>query len=306
MDRLSEMEAFAAVVDQGGFTGAAQKLGISKSAVSKHVSSLETRLGTRLLNRTTRRVDPTDIGLVYYDRARSVLSAALQADAAVQGMQAEPTGTLQILAPSDYGACVLAPLVSEYLALNQGVDVNLVLDHDLAEATRSDIDLSVQLGSRPDNALRSYRLDTVTRILVASPRYLERHGRVARIEDLAQHRLLHQLDTGGDPSWTLTSASGEQRVLRARGRLASNSAACLKDSAMADMGIAFLPDFLVADALESGELLPAMPSLPTQTAPLYIAHAPSQGSLPRVRSFVQFLTEHYRDSQPIEFDRAIA
>ncbi|WP_108263251.1 LysR family transcriptional regulator [Mangrovicoccus ximenensis] len=305
MDRLSEMEAFAAVVDQGGFTGAAQKLGISKSAVSKHVSSLEGRLGARLLNRTTRRVNPTDIGLVYYDRARTVLNAALQADAAVQGMQAEPTGTLQILAPSDFGACVLAPLVAEYLSRNPGVDVNLVLGHDTAEATSADIDLSISLGTKPDSALRSHKLDTVSRMLVASPGYLERHGRPARIEDLAQHALLHQLDTGGDPFWTLVSSSGEARVVRSRGRLAANSGSCLKDSAIAGMGIAFLPDFLIEDAIAKGQLQNAMPVLPLQTAPLYVAHAPSNGSLPRVRSFVQFLLDTYQGEAETA-DRAIA
>ncbi|WP_172331904.1 LysR family transcriptional regulator [Mangrovicoccus sp. HB161399] len=305
MDRLSEMEAFAAVVDQGGFTGAAQKLGISKSAVSKHVSSLESRLGARLLNRTTRRVNPTDIGLVYYDRARSVLNAALQADAAVQGMQAEPTGTLQILAPSDYGACVLAPMVARYLEENPGVDVNLVLGHDLAEATRSDIDLSISLGAKPDSSLRSHKLDTVTRMLVASPAYLDRRGRPSRIEDLAQHVLLHQLESGNDPAWTLVSASGEARVVRTRGRLATNSGSCLKDSAIAGMGIAFLPDFLVSEAVARGQLQHAMPGLPAQTAPLFVAHAPSNGSLPRVRSFVQFLLDSYVE-EPSVSDRAIA
>ncbi|WP_138468489.1 LysR family transcriptional regulator [Poseidonocella sp. HB161398] len=306
MDRLSEMEAFAAVVDQGGFTGAAQKLGISKSAVSKHVSSLEARLGARLLNRTTRRVNPTDVGLVYYDRARNVLNAAVQADAAVLGMQAEPTGTLKVLAPADFGTCVLAPLVAEYLELNPGVDVNLVLGHDPCEAVNGDIDLSVCLGSKPDSTLRSHKLDTVTRLLVASPDYLARHGSPARIEDLAQHSLLHQLESGGDPSWTLVSASGEARVVRSRGRLATNSGTCLKDSAIAGMGIAFLPDFLVGDALAAGQLQSAMPTLPAQTAPLYVAHAPSHGSLPRVRSFVQFLVDAYVEAPQAQADRAIA
>ncbi len=305
MDRLSEMEAFAAVVDQGGFTGAAQKLGISKSAVSKHVSSLEGRLGTKLLNRTTRRVNPTDIGLVYYDRARSVLNAALHADAAVQGMQAEPTGTLQLLAPEDYGVCVLAPLVADYLARNPGVDVNLVLGHDPAEATRSDIDLSISLGAVPDNTLRSYHLGTVERMLVASPGYLDRKGQPTRIEDLAQHALLHQLETDSDPFWSLISASGEPRVVRTRGRLTTNNGSCIKGAAIAGMGIAFLPDFLIADALADGALVPAMPALPPQTAALHAAHAPSHGSLPRVRSFVQFLLDRNEGAE-VARDRAIA
>ena len=103
MDRLTEMEAFATVVDQGGFTDAAKKMGISKSAVSKHVSSLEARLGARLLNRTTRRVSPTEIGLAYYDRARRVLNDAGEADALVSSMQSEPSGLLRISVATDFG-----------------------------------------------------------------------------------------------------------------------------------------------------------------------------------------------------------
>ena len=103
MDRLTEMEAFATVVDQGGFTDAARKMGISKSAVSKHISSLETRLGARLLNRTTRRVSPTEIGLAYYDRARRVLNDAGEADALVSSMQSAPTGILRVSVATDFG-----------------------------------------------------------------------------------------------------------------------------------------------------------------------------------------------------------
>ena len=109
MDRLTEMEAFATVVDQGGFTDAAKKMGISKSAVSKHVSSLEARLGARLLNRTTRRVSPTEIGLAYYDRARRVLNDAGEADALVTSMQSAPSGLLRISVATDFGVNHLSP-----------------------------------------------------------------------------------------------------------------------------------------------------------------------------------------------------
>ena len=115
MDRLTEMEAFATVVDQGGFTDAAKKMGISKSAVSKHVSSLEARLGARLLNRTTRRVSPTEIGLAYYDRARRVLNDAGEADALVTSMQSAPSGLLRISVATDFGVNHLSPVLGEFL-----------------------------------------------------------------------------------------------------------------------------------------------------------------------------------------------
>ena len=114
MDRLTEMEAFATVVDQGGFTDAARKTGISKSAVSKHFSGLETRLGARSLNRTTRRASPTEIGLAYYDRARSVLNDAGEADALVSSMQSAPTGMLSVSFATDFGSMHLSPVLGDF------------------------------------------------------------------------------------------------------------------------------------------------------------------------------------------------
>ena len=112
MDRLTEMEAFVQVVDHGGFTDAARKMGLSKSAVSKHVSALEARLAVRLLNRTTRRVSPTEVGLAYYDRARSVLAEASEADSMVTAMQATPKGSLRISAPVSFGVRQVSPAVA--------------------------------------------------------------------------------------------------------------------------------------------------------------------------------------------------
>ena len=133
MDRLTEMEAFATVVDQGGFTDAARKMGISKSAVSKHISSLETRLGARLLNRTTRRVSPTEIGLAYYDRARRVLNDAGEADALASSMQSAPTGMLRASVATDFGSMHLSSVLGDFLAQFPDVSLNLELDNHYIE-----------------------------------------------------------------------------------------------------------------------------------------------------------------------------
>ena len=148
MDRLTEMEAFATVVDQGGFTDAAKKMGISKSAVSKHVSSLEARLGARLLNRTTRRVSPTEIGLAYYDRARRVLNDAGEADALVTSMQSAPSGLLRISVATDFGVNHLSPVLSEFLADFPDITVNMVLNNRYVELISEGFDMAVRIGER--------------------------------------------------------------------------------------------------------------------------------------------------------------
>ena len=146
MDRLTEMEAFATVVDQGGFTDAAKKMGISKSAVSKHVSALEARLGARLLNRTTRRVSPTEIGLAYYDRARRVLNDAGEADALVTSMQSAPSGLLRVSVATDFGVNLLSPILGEFLLEYPDITVNMVLNNRYVELISEGFDMAIRVG----------------------------------------------------------------------------------------------------------------------------------------------------------------
>src|SRR6056297_144843 len=166
MDRLTEMEAFATVVDQGGFTDAAKKMGISKSAVSKHVSSLEARLGARLLNRTTRRVSPTEIGLVYYDRARRVLTDAGEADALVSALQAPPSGQLRVAVATDFGVTNLAPALGDFLDVCPELTVNMVLSNRMVELVAEGFDLAIRIGEGEEAGLRGRRIAGTARRLV--------------------------------------------------------------------------------------------------------------------------------------------
>ena len=178
------MEAFATVVDQGGFTDAARKMGISKSAVSKHISSLETRLGVRLLNRTTRRVSPTEIRLAYYDRARRVLNDAGEADALVSSMQSAPTGMLRVSVATDFGSMHLSTVLGDFLAQFPDVSVNLKLDIRYIEMISEGYDAAIRVGEMEDSSLRARKIAETTIHMVASPGYLQCAGRPCRIEDL--------------------------------------------------------------------------------------------------------------------------
>ena len=179
MDRLTEMEAFATVVDQGGFTDATRKMGISKSAVSKHISSLETRLGARFLNRTTRRVSPTEIGLAYYDRARRVLNDAGEADALVSSMQSAPTGMLRVSVATDFGSMHLSPVLGDFLAQFPDVSVNLELDNRYIEMISEGYDAAIRVGEMEDSSLRARKIAETTIRMVASPDIF--NARVARV-----------------------------------------------------------------------------------------------------------------------------
>ena len=301
MDRLTEMEAFATVVDQGGFTDADKKMGISKSAVSKHVSSLETRLGARLLNRTTRRVSPTEIGLAYYDRARRVLNDAGEADALVTAMQSAPSGLLRVSAATDFGVNHLSPALGGFLHEFPDITVNMVLNNRYVELISEGFDLAVRIGELEDSSLRARKLADTHKMMIASPKYFEEYGRPEKIDDLNEHKLLHYSNQASGNVWKLTAPSGEKRQVRSAGWLTVNDGQSLLNAAINGLGIAFLPSFLYSDALREGLLEPAIKDLPVETHGIYAVYPPGRYTQPKVRAFIDFLVEQFKDRGPDEW-----
>jgi len=298
MDRLTEMEAFAMVVDQGGFTDAAKKMGISKSAVSKHVSALEARLGARLLNRTTRRVSPTEIGLAYYDRARRVLNDAGEADALVTSMQSAPSGLLRISVATDFGVSLLSPILGEFMREYPDITVNMVLNNRYVELISEGFDLAIWLGELEDSSMRARKLTETTNRMIASPSYFQKHGRPLRLDDLNDHRLLHYSNQSSGNYWKVTAPSGERRVIRSAGSLTVNDGQSLMNAAISGLGIAYLPHFLCADALRAGLVQQALPDLPVETTGIYAVYPPGRFTQPKVRAFIDFLARSFAD-QPV-------
>ena len=298
MDRLTEMEAFATVVDQGGFTDAAKKMGISKSAVSKHVSSLEARLGARLLNRTTRRVSPTEIGLAYYDRARRVLNDAGEADALVTSMQSAPSGLLRISVATDFGVNHLSPVLGDFLSEFPDITVNMVLNNRYVELISEGFDMAIRIGELEDSSLRARKLTDTTRRMIASPGYFEKHGRPEKINDLNDHKLLHYSNAANSAVWKLTAPSGEKRQVRTAGWLTVNDGQSLLNACVGGLGIAYLPSFLYGDALSKGLVEEAIPDLPVDIQGIYAVYPPGRFTQPKVRAFIDFLVHAFADKGP--------
>ena len=301
MDRLTEMEAFVTVVDQGGFTDAAKRMGISKYAVSKYVSSLEARLGARLLYRTTRRVSPTEIGLAYYDRARQVLNDAGEADALVTSMQTEPSGVLRISAATDFGAFNLSPCLSGFLEDFPDINVNIVLENRYVELISEGFDVAVRVGELEDSTLRARKLTETTMRMVASPAYFDKYGRPEKIDDLNAHKLLHYSNQPSGSLWKLTAPSGERRHVRTPGWLSVNDGQSLLKAAISDLGIAYLPSFLYSQAMANGLVLDAIPDLPLETQGIYAVYPPGRFTQPKVRAFVDFLARTFADKGPMNW-----
>jgi DNA-binding transcriptional LysR family regulator len=298
MDRLTEMEAFATVVDQGGFTDAAKKLGISKSAVSKHVSALEARLGARLLNRTTRRVSPTEIGLAYYDRARRVLNDAGEADALVTSMQTAPSGVLRLSVATDFGVNHLSPVLGDFLQAFPDITVNMVLNNRYVELISEGFDMAIRVGEMEDSSLRARKIAETSKRMIAAPSYFQQFGRPERIDDLNEHKLLHYSNQANTAVWKVTAPSGETRQIRTAGWLTVNDGQSLLNACISGLGIAHLPAFLYADAMRKGLVEEAIPGLPREVQGIYAVYPPGRFTQPKVRAFIDFLVQAFADKGP--------
>jgi len=299
VDRLSQMEAFVSVVEQGGFTSAASKLGISKSAISKHVSGLETRLGVRLLNRTTRRVSPTELGLSYYDRAITILADARAADEMITAMQDTPKGALRISAPVDLGNNQLSRAVSAFLQKYPDVSVNMTLNDSFVEIIAEGFDMAVRIGPLVDSSLRARKLSETSTKFIASQLYLDTHGTPQTIDDLAKHHLLHYSNLSTGNTWNIIAPSGEERQIRAVGRLTVNNGGALLRAAESGLGIARMPCFIIEDAIEKGRVVPILESLPEQRISIHAIYPAGKYIQPTLRAFVDFLAGYFREHDDI-------
>jgi DNA-binding transcriptional LysR family regulator len=292
------MEAFVRVVELGGFTDAAKKLGVSKSAVSKHVSALEARLGARLLNRTTRRVNPTEIGLAYYDRATRVLADAHEADAMAASMQGTPQGELRISAPLSFGLRHLGPAVSDFLNAYPEVSARVSLDDRFVELVAEGFDLAIRVGTLPDSTLMARKLAETDLMLVASPDYLRRMGTPQGLEDLGDHQLLHYANLSSGNSWKLRAPSGDERQVRAVGRLTINNGDALLEAACHGLGIALSPSFICADALRDGRVVEVLPGARPAPLGVWAVYPSGRFPQPKLRVFVDFLVERFKSCGP--------
>lgn len=289
MDRLTEMEAFVQVVEQGGFSEAARRVGLSKSAISKQIATLEARLGARLLNRTTRRVSPTEIGLAYYEKALLVLKTAAEADAMVTAMQAAPQGLLRVSAPVNLGERLLSASVAAFLTQHPNISVELCLEDRYVDLLSEGYDVAIRIGKLSDSSLMAKKLGLAAMRIVAAPAYLDRAGVPETLDDLARHSLLHYTLMAGGTSWRVRLKTGEERSFRAAGPVTANNGSALLAAAAEGLGIVALPDFICSEALATGRLVPVLPALGLDPLGIYAVYPAGRFMQPKLRAFIDHL-----------------
>ncbi len=293
MDKFQEMRVFTAVVDAGTFVGASDELAMSKAAVSRYVSDLEHRLGVRLLHRTTRKLSLTEEGTVFLARCREILASIEASEAELSTRSESASGLLKISVPVSFGIQHLAPLWSEFLAAQPGVSLDVQLADRVIDLVDEGFDVAVRIAKLPDSSLVSRKLASTRLVLCASPGYLKQHGVPAHPSELAGHDLLgYSLLAMGD-QWQFEGPTGTVTV-KVRPRIWTNNGDTCVAAALRDSGIQLQPTFLIARALESGDLVQVLPDYRSLELGIYAVYPTRKFLLPKVRVLVDFLAEKLR------------
>lgn len=296
MDRLAVLQTYVAVAETGSFTTAAERLGLSRAMASRHVQTLEDRLGVRLLQRTTRRVNTTQAGTLYLDRARRLLADFDEAETEVRGERASPRGTLRVNAPVSFGRTHLAATLPPFLARHPGLTVELTVNDRVVDLIEEGYDVAVRIGRLADSTLVARRLATIAVRLAASPGYLATRGTPAEPADLERHAWLGYTYSSGHATPRLVHGDGREAALRATGPLLANNGDILAEIAAGGAGIALQPDFILGPYLADGRLVPVLPDWRAPDLGIYAVHHQSRHVAAKVRSFVEHLAESFRDA----------
>lgn len=284
MDKLLWMQSFVRVVETGSFSAVAREMSIGQPNVSRHIASLEKHLHTRLLHRSTRQLVPTQEGQRYYAKARQALDVIAQAESDARGQQ-NPHGLLRLACAPGLATEKIMDAMPEFLARFPDVDVDLRLSDSYIDLVAGGIDLALRGGVLKDSALRARRIGTSERILVASTAYLDRHGTPRRPADLLEHQcLLYTLTTGEVGAWPLKD--GEMHVT---GRVRVNSLEALRRAALEDMGIAYLPSWMVAEQLRSGVLQALLKDHAGPLTPINAVYSADRLLPQRATVFIEFI-----------------
>jgi len=295
MDAFEEMQHFVRIVEAGSITKAAEQLGLAKSGVSRRLAELETRLGVRLLNRTTRRSSLTEAGRSYYEGAVKLLSDVAELDAQVADSEASLQGSLKLAAPLSFGLGHLAPAIEEFIRSHPAVRIDIDFSDRQIDLVGQGVDLAIRIAELRDSSLKARRICPVRLMLCASPAYLERHGSPRTATDLAKHQVLHY-DIGGGPVLRLADGRDGEQPLHIKPALVANNGDFLRDMAIAGHGIILTPSFIAWQAVAMGELVPILQALWPPPLNAYAVYPQSRYLSRRARAFIDFLTERFGEN----------
>lgn len=293
MDQISDIAVFVKVIEQGSFTAAAGHLALSKAAVSKYVGRLESRLGARLLNRTTRRLTLTEAGESLYARASAAIADLAAAETEVMDLTGAPRGRLRVTAPSHFGEVFLAPLFAEFRQRWPDVTLDLDLDNRIVDLVEEGFDVGIRITTLASSSLVARRLADIRMVTVASPAYLERHGTPKEPSDLRNHECLAYSLERTPSEWRYCMGLHRLISVRVTGGFRCNNDGALKRAALDGLGVLRFPELFVAKELRDGALVAVLTPFEMQQVTLSAVFPTRENLAPKVRVFVDFLTERF-------------
>jgi DNA-binding transcriptional LysR family regulator len=295
------MQVFVQVADQGSFTRAADRMDLPRATVTHTIQQLESRLGVRLLHRTTRRLHPTPEGLALAQQGRVLVEELESLGSGLREAASEVAGTLRVTMSASFGRQYVSPLLPAFLARHPKVRLSVHLSDNVVDLVSEGFDLAIRIGALDDSRLVARRIAPNRRVLCASPDYLRRRGVPQAPADLANHDCLLLFGSGGRQDvWRLGTPEGGEVAVRVHGRFESNFGEVLRDASLAGEGIVVHSLWHVADDLRAGRLVVVLPDFPLATTAISAVMPQRRLVPPRVRAFVEFLTGQFGDDPPWE------
>lgn len=288
MQLFHGIEAFVAVVETGSFTAAAAQLQTAKSSISDLVRSIEDQLGVRLLDRTTRAVRPTEAGLAFYARSRRLLDEAMAAREEIQAMADEPAGRLRIAAPDGFAPRYLIPALYEFRSAYPAVAIEVVESAATVKLVDEEFDLAIRISRQPAPNQVVRRIGTSRILIVGSPAYFASAGTPDRPEHLTLHSCISFAPLKGD-RWTVAG-----KEIQIRPKLLTHSTESVRSAALAGIGIAAIPEWMVADLLASGQLVRVLDDHEMASSGIFAVYPTNRLLTPKVRLFVDYLARHLK------------
>jgi DNA-binding transcriptional LysR family regulator len=297
MDTLDLMRSYLAVVDTDSFTAAGAKLGKSKALVSKHVLELESRLGARLLNRTTRSIGVTEIGRAYYDRAHQIVADVANLEESIRSEATSPRGILKLTAPLTLGEMSVTAMASAFRRQCPAVELDILLADRMVDLIGEGFDIALRVTAFADSSLIARKLCDMRMPLCASKAYLERHGAPKRPEDLVDHACILDTNLRWRDNWRF-ERDGKPLIVKVRPVFSVNSAGAVRDALLSGIGIGFCPEFAVAQSIESGALVTLFDDMATFTFGVYLVYPHRHHLSAKVRAFFDFALDWYTPHPP--------
>ncbi len=294
MDRFENMGAFIRVVEAGSISGAADRLGVAKSAVSRRLKELEEHLGVELFHRTTRRMNLTDTGRAFYHQSVRILEDVLEAEHATSQAHGTLKGSLKIALPSTFGLMHMGPAINEFLQAHPQIEFDLDFNDREVDLIQEGFDLAIRIAKLPDSSLIARRLASIKFVMCASPVYLEEMGTPRSPDDLRTHRCLVYSLLRDFEYWHLTDNDGKEIRTKIHPYLKASTGEFLKDAAVDGQGIVLLPSFIVYKEIEHGALVPILKDYKIPQVDAYAIYPQTRHLSQRVRAFVDFLVERFK------------